>query len=88
MQRSDAIRSPSRKSTIVRLLYRFYDPQNGEIRVNNQNIREISMSSLRKSIGVVPQVGKPELIFSLKSPLHRIPFSFTIRSTTILTTVI
>lgn len=44
------------KSTIVRLLFRFYDPQNGEIRVNNQNIREVSLSSLRKIIGVVPQV--------------------------------
>jgi ABC-type multidrug transport system fused ATPase/permease subunit len=45
-----------RKSTIIRLLFRFYDPQSGEIRVNNQNIREVSLSSLRKSIGVVPQV--------------------------------
>jgi ABC-type transport system involved in Fe-S cluster assembly fused permease/ATPase subunit len=45
-----------RKSTIIRLLFRFYDPQSGEIRVNNQNIREVSLSSLRKAIGVVPQV--------------------------------
>lgn len=44
------------KSTIVRLLFRFYDPQNGEIRVNNQNIQEVSLSSLRKAIGVIPQV--------------------------------
>lgn len=47
--------SGSGKSTIVRLLFRFYDPQSGEIRVNNQNIREISLSSLRKAVGVVPQ---------------------------------
>ena len=45
-----------RKSTIVRLLFRFYDPQSGQIRINNQNIQEVSLSSLRKSIGVVPQV--------------------------------
>ncbi len=44
------------KSTIVRLLFRFYDPQSGEVLVNNQNIKEISLSSLRKVIGVVPQV--------------------------------
>jgi ABC-type transport system involved in Fe-S cluster assembly fused permease/ATPase subunit len=37
-------------------LYRFYDPQSGQIRVNNQNIQEVSLSSLRKVIGVVPQV--------------------------------
>jgi len=47
--------SGSGKSTIVRLLFRFYDPQNGEIRVNDQNIQAISLSSLRKAIGVVPQ---------------------------------
>ncbi|CAF0956811.1 unnamed protein product [Rotaria magnacalcarata] len=47
--------SGSGKSTIVRLLYRFYDPQSGVIRVNNQNIQEVSLDSLRKSIGVVPQ---------------------------------
>ena len=45
-----------RKSTIIRLLFRFYDPQSGDILVNNQNIREISLSSLRKAIGVIPQV--------------------------------
>jgi ABC-type transport system involved in Fe-S cluster assembly fused permease/ATPase subunit len=45
-----------RKSTIVRLLFRFYDPQSGQIRVNEQNIRDVSLPSLRKTIGVVPQV--------------------------------
>ncbi len=45
-----------RKSTIIRLLFRFYDPQSGDILVNNQNIKEISLSSLRKAIGVIPQV--------------------------------
>ncbi|CAF1128071.1 unnamed protein product [Adineta ricciae] len=47
--------SGSGKSTIVRLLFRFYDPQSGQIRINNQNIQEVSLSSLRKAIGVVPQ---------------------------------
>jgi ATP-binding cassette, subfamily B, heavy metal transporter len=43
------------KSTISRLLFKFYNPKSGSIYVNNQNIREISQQSLRKIIGVVPQ---------------------------------
>lgn len=44
-----------RKSTIVRLMYRFYDPQEGDIYIGNQNIRDVTLESLRQSIGVVPQ---------------------------------
>jgi len=43
------------KSTISRLLFRFYDPKEGAVFVNNQNIKNISQQSLRKMIGVVPQ---------------------------------
>ena len=43
------------KSTISRLLFRFYDPKEGAIYMNNQNIKDISQQSLRKMIGVVPQ---------------------------------
>ncbi|KAK4497826.1 hypothetical protein PRZ48_010480 [Zasmidium cellare] len=43
------------KSTILRLLFRFYDVQGGRITIDGQDIREISLESLRKSIGVVPQ---------------------------------
>ena len=43
------------KSTISRLLFRFYDPKEGDIYINNQNIKDISQQSLRKLIGVVPQ---------------------------------
>ena len=43
------------KSTISRLLFRFYDPKEGAIYVNNQNIKDISQQSLRRMIGVVPQ---------------------------------
>ena len=43
------------KSTISRLLFRFYDPKQGAIYINNENIKDISQSSLRKMIGVVPQ---------------------------------
>ncbi|RZC77907.1 hypothetical protein C5167_002150 [Papaver somniferum] len=47
--------SGSGKSTILRLLYRFFDPINGAIRVDGQHIRDVTVESLRKSIGVVPQ---------------------------------
>ncbi|MED6247827.1 ATP-binding cassette sub- B member 7, mitochondrial [Ataeniobius toweri] len=47
--------SGSGKSTIVRLLFRFYEPQQGNIYIAGQNIREVSLDSLRKALGVVPQ---------------------------------
>lgn len=43
------------KSTILRLLFRFYDVQNGKITIDGQDIRDVTLESLRKSIGVVPQ---------------------------------
>ena len=43
------------KSTISRLLFKFYDPKEGNIFINDININKISQSSLRKIIGVVPQ---------------------------------
>ncbi|XP_032643310.1 iron-sulfur clusters transporter ABCB7, mitochondrial isoform X4 [Chelonoidis abingdonii] len=47
--------SGSGKSTIVRLLFRFFEPRKGNIYVAGQNIQDISLESLRKAIGVVPQ---------------------------------
>lgn len=43
------------KSTILRLLFRFYDVQSGRILVDGQDIRDLTLESLRKAIGVVPQ---------------------------------
>jgi ATP-binding cassette subfamily B protein len=43
------------KSTISKLLFRFYDPSSGVISIDNQNIRDVTQSSLRSNIGVVPQ---------------------------------
>lgn len=43
------------KSTILRLLFRFYDVQSGRITIDGQDIRGLTLESLRKSIGVVPQ---------------------------------
>ncbi|MCI4665834.1 MAG: ABC transporter ATP-binding protein/permease [Neomegalonema sp.] len=43
------------KSTIARLLYRFYDVSGGAILIDGQDLREVSQGSLRRQIGVVPQ---------------------------------
>ena len=43
------------KSTIINLLPRFYDPQSGEILIDNQNTRLVNLNSLRKSISLVSQ---------------------------------
>jgi ATP-binding cassette, subfamily B, bacterial MsbA len=43
------------KSTIINLLPRFYDPQEGVIKIDNQNIKEVSLKSLRKNISMVSQ---------------------------------
>ncbi|MFM9991819.1 MAG: ABCB family ABC transporter ATP-binding protein/permease [Burkholderiaceae bacterium] len=47
--------SGSGKSTLVRLMFRFYDINNGGIQINGQDIRHVTQSSLRQSIGIVPQ---------------------------------
>jgi ATP-binding cassette, subfamily B, heavy metal transporter len=43
------------KSTIARLLFRFYDPQSGAIEIDGQDLRHVTQDSLRRAIGVVPQ---------------------------------
>jgi ABC transporter ATM len=43
------------KSTILRLLFRFYDTQTGRILIDGQDVRDVTLDSLRKAIGVVPQ---------------------------------
>tara|TARA_B100000927_G_scaffold8699_1_gene7116 strand:- start:216 stop:2024 length:1809 start_codon:yes stop_codon:yes gene_type:complete len=47
--------SGSGKSTIGRLLFRFYDVQKGSIKIDGQDLRDITQTSLHSSIGVVPQ---------------------------------
>uniref|UniRef100_A0AAR2KFJ1 ATP-binding cassette, sub-family B (MDR/TAP), member 6b n=1 Tax=Pygocentrus nattereri TaxID=42514 RepID=A0AAR2KFJ1_PYGNA len=47
--------SGSGKSTIIRLLFRFYDVQEGCILIDGQDISKVQQSSLRSYIGVVPQ---------------------------------
>jgi ABC-type transport system involved in Fe-S cluster assembly fused permease/ATPase subunit len=43
------------RSTLLRLLDRFYDPQGGSVIIDGQDLRSVSLESLRKQIGVVPQ---------------------------------
>ncbi|KKA26305.1 hypothetical protein TD95_001776, partial [Thielaviopsis punctulata] len=45
----------SGKSTILKLLSRFYDPSSGSILIDNQDIKEVDLYSLREHIGLVPQ---------------------------------
>lgn len=47
--------SGSGKSTIAKLLLRYYEPENGEITVDGADIKEFSHSSLRRAISYVPQ---------------------------------
>ncbi|MDB5940834.1 MAG: putative type transport system involved in Fe cluster assembly, permease and ATPase [Ramlibacter sp.] len=47
--------SGSGKSTLARLLYRFYDVQDGRITIAGRDIREVTQSSVRQAIGIVPQ---------------------------------
>ncbi len=45
----------SGKSTLMKLLLRFYDPSAGEVRIDGQPIAEVSLESLRRAIGLVSQ---------------------------------
>ena len=43
------------KSTIINLLPRFYDPTDGKIEIDNQNIKKVSLKSLRRNLSMVSQ---------------------------------
>jgi ABC-type multidrug transport system fused ATPase/permease subunit len=45
------------KSTIAKLLARFYDPRSGRITIDGRDIREVTQASLRCQLGIVPQEG-------------------------------
>jgi ABC-type transport system involved in Fe-S cluster assembly fused permease/ATPase subunit len=48
--------SGSGKSTILRLLFRFYDADAGSVLVGGRDVRDVTMASLRQAIAQVPQV--------------------------------
>ena len=45
------------KSTIAKLLARFYDPTHGRITIDGRDLRDVTQASLRRQLGVVPQEG-------------------------------
>ncbi|HET9437677.1 MAG TPA: ABC transporter ATP-binding protein, partial [Gaiellaceae bacterium] len=45
------------KSTIAKLLARFYDPREGRITIDGADLREVTQASLRRQLGIVPQEG-------------------------------
>ncbi|HWV07489.1 ABC transporter ATP-binding protein/permease [Ralstonia sp.] len=47
--------SGSGKSTLARLLFRFYDVKSGAIAIDGQDLRDVTQSSVRAAIGIVPQ---------------------------------
>ncbi|WP_157267776.1 ATP-binding cassette domain-containing protein [Azohydromonas aeria] len=47
--------SGSGKSTLARLLLRLYDPQQGRVTVDGQDLKHVQLDSLRRAVGVVPQ---------------------------------
>lgn len=48
-------RSGAGKTTLLNLLPRFFDPRTGSIRIDGQNIAEVSLDSLRRAVGLVSQ---------------------------------
>ncbi len=45
------------KSTIVKLLARFYDPTSGRVLIDGHDLRDVTVASLRRQLGIVPQEG-------------------------------
>jgi ABC-type multidrug transport system fused ATPase/permease subunit len=45
------------KSTIAKLLARFYDPRDGRITIDGYDLRQVTQESLRRQLGIVPQEG-------------------------------
>ena len=45
------------KSTIAKLLARFYDPREGRITIDGDDLRDVTQESLRRQLGIVPQEG-------------------------------
>ena len=47
--------SGSGKTTSISLLFRFYDPTSGEILIDGKNVRDLSLTTLRRNLALVPQ---------------------------------
>jgi ATP-binding cassette subfamily B protein len=61
------------KTTISRLLFRFYDPLQGQVLINGFDVREYTQLSVRSCIGVVPQdtvLFNDTILFNIKYGRH------------------
>lgn len=47
----------------MKLLFRFFDPDEGRVLINGQNIKDLDLYSVRKVIGVVPQVNVSMIVW-------------------------
>lgn len=66
------------KSTCLKLLFRFYDVQSGSISIDGQDIRDVTLDSLREHVSVVPQVRLVTCVWAVRwSNLSRIPNCLT-----------
>jgi ATP-binding cassette subfamily B (MDR/TAP) protein 7 len=75
--------SGSGKSTVLRMLFRFYDPKSGSVLVNGEDIRGYTLDSLRQAIGVVPQdcvLFNDSIIHNIRSVLHPLFSLFSLLS--------
>ena len=58
------------KSTIAKLVTRFYDPTEGSVRIDGHDLRDVTIESLRRQLGVVPQ--EPFLFAGHRARQHRV----------------
>lgn len=66
----------------MKLLFRFFDPDEGRVLINGQNIKDLDLYSVRKVIGVVPQVNFPRCLHDFEeknsNEKHKLEYFYTI----------
>lgn len=66
----------------MKLLFRFFDPDEGRVLINGQNIKDLDLYSVRKVIGVVPQVNFPRCLHDCEdnnsNEEHKLEYFYTI----------
>ena len=72
--------SGGRKSTISRLLFRFYEWSGGRILIDGQDIRDVTQKSLRAALGIVPRIPSVQRYCPLQHPLWTLGTPTTARS--------
>lgn len=66
----------------MKLLFRFFDPDEGRVLINGQNIKDLDLYSVRKVIGVVPQVNFPRCLHDYvdnnSNEKHKLEYFYTL----------